>query len=96
MTVTRVDKDFDNLTETVNALKTEPGGDVMVAGGGTLVHDLITKNLLDELHLFINPVALGTGMPVFPDLGASQPLRLITSRSFKCGITALHLEPKRS
>ncbi len=68
----------------------------MVAGGGTLVRGLIAEGLIDELHLFVNPVALGAGMPVFPQMEAHLPLRLAGSRTFDCGITALHLEPERS
>jgi dihydrofolate reductase len=82
-----------DLAETVNRLKAEPGGDMIAYGGGTLVSSLIAKGLLDELHLFVNPAAIGAGMPVFPDLGASQRLRLVAARAFDCGITALHLEP---
>ena len=85
-----------DLTEIVNELKARPGGDVMVAGGGTLVRGLVAEGLIDELHLFVNPAAIGAGMPVFPSLGANQQLRLVGSRSFECGITALQLEPVRS
>ncbi|MBF8190168.1 dihydrofolate reductase family protein [Nonomuraea sp. K274] len=85
-----------DLTQTVNKLKSQPGGDMIVCGGGTLVRDLIAKGLLDELHLFVNPVAIGAGMPVFADLGIQQRLRLVATRSFDCGIVALHYEPERS
>lgn len=85
-----------DLAETVNKLKAQPGGDMISYGGGTLVSDLIAKGLLDELHLFVNPTAIGAGMPVFPNLGAHQRLRLVAAQPFDCGITALHFEPKRS
>ncbi|HZG02137.1 MAG TPA: dihydrofolate reductase family protein [Streptomyces sp.] len=85
-----------DLTETVNRLKAQPGGDLITYGGGTLVSNLIARGLLDELHLFVNPTAIGTGMPVFPTAGAYHRLRLITARAFDCGITALHFEPERS
>jgi dihydrofolate reductase len=84
-----------DLAKTVNELKARPGGDIIAYGGGTLVRDLIAGGLVDELHLFVNPVALGAGMPVFPG-GAYQRLRLVAARSFDCGITALHYEPERS
>ena len=85
-----------DLTEAVNRLKAQPGGDMIAYGGGTLVSDLIAKGLLDELHLFVNPTAIGAGLPVFPDLGVHQQLRLVAARPFDCGITALHYQPKRS
>ena len=85
-----------DLAETVNRLKAQPGGDMITYGGGTLVSNLIAKGLLDELHLFVNPTAIGAGLPVFPNLGAHQQLRLIAAQPFDCGITALHYEPKPS
>jgi dihydrofolate reductase len=85
-----------DLAETVNRLKAQPGGDMIVYGGATLVSSLIGKGLLDELHLFVNPTAIGAGLPVFPNLGAYQQLRLVAARRFDCGITGLHFEPERS
>ncbi len=82
--------------DTVNKLKDQPGGDLITYGGGTLVSNLIAKGLIDELYLFVNPTAIGAGMPVFPNLEAHQQLRLVTARPFDCGITALHFEPRRS
>ncbi|MFC7586161.1 dihydrofolate reductase family protein [Nonomuraea antimicrobica] len=84
-----------DLVETVNRLKSQPGGDLIAYGGGTLVSSLITHELLDELHLFVNPATIGTGMPVFPDLAAAQRFSLVTARPFECGITALHYQPQR-
>ncbi|MFI0454033.1 dihydrofolate reductase family protein [Actinomadura sp. 6N118] len=84
-----------DLAETINKLKSEPGGDMIAYGGGTLVSSLIAGGLLDELHLFMNPTAIGAGMPVFP-AGAYQQLRLVGARAFDCGITGLHFEPRRS
>ena len=84
-----------DLSESVNQLKAAPGGDMITYGGGTLVASLIANGLLDELHLLVNPTAIGAGMPVFgPD--ARQPLRLVNAQQFDCGITALQYEPKRS
>lgn len=85
-----------DLAETVNRLKAQPGGDMIVYGGGTLVSGLIAEGLIDELHLFVNPTAIGTGMPVFADHGAYQRLRLVAAQPFACGITALHFAPKDS
>ena len=84
-----------DLAATIADLKAKPGGDLIAYGGGTLVRSLIAEGLLDELHLFVNPSAIGAGMPVFPNLDGNQPLRLVAAQPFECGITALHLEPKR-
>ncbi|GAA1621393.1 dihydrofolate reductase family protein [Georgenia ruanii] len=85
-----------DLAETVNALKAQPGGDLIAYGGGSLVADLLAQGMLDELHLFVNPTAIGAGMPVFPAHDAYHRMRLVASRPFECGITALHLVPRRA
>lgn len=84
-----------DLAETVHRLKAQPGGDIITYGGATLAAELIAKGLLDELHLFVNPVATGGGLPVFA-AGARRRLRLVAARPFACGVTALHYEPERS
>jgi dihydrofolate reductase len=82
-----------DLTETIGELKARPGRDIITYGGGTLVRDLIGRGLLDELNLFVNPTAIGAGMPVFPDGGARTRLRLVEARPFACGITGLRYAP---
>ncbi|TDC62727.1 dihydrofolate reductase [Actinomadura sp. GC306] len=85
-----------DLTEIVAELKARPGGDVIVYGGSTLVTTLIARELIDELHLFVNPASLGAGQPVFPGMDHHQRFRTVAARVFDCGITGLHLEPNRS
>jgi dihydrofolate reductase len=85
-----------DLAETINNLKAQSGGEIIAYGGSTLVSSLIAEGLLDELHLFVNPTAIGAGLPVFPNLGGHQQFRLVNAQPFECGITALHFEPKRS
>lgn len=82
-----------DLAETIASLKSEPGGDLIAYGGGTLVASLISEGLLDELHLFVNPTAIGAGMPVFPENGSRQNLRLLAAQQFECGVSVLRYEP---
>ena len=82
-----------DLAETVNRLKAAPGGDIIAYGGSTLVTSLIAQSLLDEIHLFIHPTAIGAGLPVFP--GAYSQLQPVTAQKFECGVTVLCYEPKR-
>ena|SRR5215469_3886151 len=56
---------------------------------------LIRAGLIDEFHLFINPVAIGKGMTIFKDLNEIQKFNLVKSVAFDCGIIGLHYEPKR-
>jgi dihydrofolate reductase len=85
-----------DLANTVNELKAQDGGDIIAYGGSTLVSSLIAENLLDEIHLFVNPTSIGSGLRVFPDLDSNQQFQLVKAQPFDCGITALHLEPNHS
>lgn len=84
-----------NLVDAVTSLKNQDGKDIIVYGGATFVSALIKHGLIDEFHLFINPTAIGNGMPIFKELGRTQNLTLIKSTSFDCGIVVLNYEPKR-
>jgi dihydrofolate reductase len=81
--------------KTINDLKAQSGGDIMACGGSTLVTDLLAEGLLDELNLYVNPVAIGAGLPVFPK-GGYTLLRRVNAQPFECGITAVRYEAKRS
>jgi dihydrofolate reductase len=85
-----------DIVETVNRLKAQSGKDLIAYGGGTLVSSLIVNNLIDDLHLFVNPIAIGGGMPVFAHLDTSRRFRLVSVQPFDCGITALHHRPHTS
>ncbi len=82
-----------NLTDEINRLKAQPGKDIMVYGGSSFAAALVRENLIDEYHLFINPIALGQGEPIFGLL--PQPLRLTLKNSVTCksGIVILNYEP---
>lgn len=82
-----------DLAEAVAGLKAEEGGDVMVTGGATVGRELISLGLIDEIHLFVNPVAIGAGLPLFPTGENYQRLRLVAARPFDCGVVGLHYAP---
>ncbi|NTW25660.1 MAG: dihydrofolate reductase family protein [Lentimicrobium sp.] len=82
-----------DLEEEVNALKMQNGGDLIVYGGATFVNSLIRQGLIDDYHLFINPSAIGSGIPIFKEFDNRLNLTLIKSQSFNCGIVVLHYQP---
>lgn len=85
-----------DLVEEITALKKQDGQDLIAYGGATFVSALIKNGLVDEFHLFVNPTAIGNGMPIFNQLDRNQPMALVKSTAFKCGIVVLCYEPKRS
>lgn len=82
------------LADEINKLKNENGKDIIVYGGSSFVSALIKEGLIDEFHLFVNPVALGKGVPIFNELGKHQELKLKKSIAYHCGIVMLHYELK--
>ncbi len=79
-----------NLSEEINKLKNQSGKDLLVYGGSSFVSNLVKENLIDEFYLFLNPVALGRGIPIFDSLKEWQQLQLIKSKTFESGILLLH------
>jgi len=80
-----------DLVTAVNKLKQASGKDIIVYGGATFVSNLIEKALIDELNLFINPVAIGNGMRIFKD---RRQLTLAGSVGYPCGIVVNTYKPK--
>jgi len=77
-----------DLVDAVSALKSEPGGDIAMSGSVSVVRQLLSAGLLDELHLFVHPIAVRTGARLF-DEGATIPLRLLSAQAFKTGVLYL-------
>ena len=67
---------------------------MIVYGGATFVSSLIQAQVIDEFHLFVNPVAIGEGLPIFKMLNTPQNLELMRARGFACGVAVLHYKRK--
>jgi len=82
------------LSGEINRLKREAGGDLIAYGGAEFVSALISADLVDEYHLFLNPVAVGSGLRIFAE-GVVRKLTLVRATPFECGIVALEYRPTR-
>ncbi|HMS69815.1 MAG TPA: dihydrofolate reductase family protein [Saprospiraceae bacterium] len=80
-----------NLINDIQSLKSQNGKDIIAYGGANFVSNLIQENLIDELHLFINPTALDAGLPIFLN---KTNFQLKHSLAFECGIVVLCYEIK--
>ena len=83
-----------DLVEEVTKLKQQPGKDIIVYGGSSFVSALIAAGLIDEFHLFVNPVAIGNGGAIFDGLKHYKPLALKHSAVYNSGIVLLHYAPE--
>lgn len=79
-----------DLTEQINRIKEQEGKHILIFGSPRASISLLNEGLIDEFWLFINPVILGKGRALFQDVAATTPLKLIGSKTFQCGVIALH------
>jgi dihydrofolate reductase len=83
---TRVERNFD--PEAVRQIKQESAHDITI-GGAELGALAIEADLVDECHLFVNPIIVGSGKPAFRgDL--RRNLELLDTRRFNTGVIHLH------
>ncbi|WP_063060913.1 dihydrofolate reductase family protein [Nocardia sienata] len=80
----------ENAVEEVRTLKA--GGDgIMEVGGASLAASLMPHGLIDEFQLFLLPVALGGGTPMFPPLAQRLRLRLAETKHFDTAVMLRYL-----
>lgn len=79
----------DNVIESVRALKSEPGKNILTDGSSRLVHALLAYDLVDQLHLLVYPLTLGSGKRVFPDKGMQATFRLRSATPYPTGVVGL-------
>ncbi len=80
----------DNLADRINEIKQQAGSDILLFGSPTATHSLMQLNLIDGYWLFVNPIILGRGIPLFVDIKDKIKLNLLTTRQFTCGVTELN------
>lgn len=78
------------LSDNINKLKQEEGKNILIFGSPGASQALLNEGLIDEFWLFVNPVILGKGMPLFKDITGTTKLKLAASKTFACGVIALH------
>jgi len=80
----------DNLPDRINEIKQRAGNEILLFGSPTATHSLIQLNLIDGYWLFVNPIVLGQGIPLFADIKDKIKLKLLTTRQFTSGVTELN------
>jgi dihydrofolate reductase len=83
-----------DLVEAVTALKNDPSiNRIALSGSISVVRQLMDAGLLDELHLFVHPVAAGKGLRLFDDGGPERPFKLVSAKPFETGVLYLVYAP---
>jgi hypothetical protein len=71
-----------DLADEIAALRRQPGGEIIAWGGANFAQSLSRAGLVDEYVLVIQPVAFGSGLPLFADLPDALRLELIEAKTF--------------
>lgn len=97
------DKQFENTTilsqnfiADLKAIKETEGSEILVFGSPSTTHALIHAGMIDGYWLFINPILLGSGIPLFSNGSSQKLLQRISTHVFKNGVTELNYEVKTS
>ena len=86
----------ENISDSINELKQQEGKNILIFGSPTASLSLLNLGLIDELWLFVNPIILGEGMPLFKKVNEKIILELVETKTFSCGVIALHYKTKRN
>jgi dihydrofolate reductase len=78
-----------DIDSQISQLKTQQGKDIIIYGSCTLIRHLAQKKLIDVYRLWVYPVALGRGIPLF---NGQLPMTLSGSQQFMSGVTALNYQ----
>ncbi len=78
-----------DLSNNINKLKQQQGKNILIFGSPTTCHALMSFGLIDEFWLFVNPVVLGNGIPMFKGV-ENMKLKLIESNQCQSGVVGLH------
>ena len=81
----------DVVAEDVMQLKAQPGGDLML-GGADLAATFMRLDLIDEYRIYVHPIVIGKGKPLFRPSDAKINLRLVESRTFGNGVVLLRYQ----
>ena len=82
------------IKEEILELKQKAGKNILVGSPGLIVA-LATLDLIDEYQLGVQPIVLGSGLPLFKNVRNRIDLKLIKTKAFGCGALILYYEPAK-
>ena len=84
----------ENIIETICELRSKPGKDIWLVGGGELVSMLLAASLIDEIQICYVPLILGKGIPLFPEQPERSQWVLAESKAYESGILQVKYQRK--
>ena len=77
------------LAETIHDLKRQAGKHIIAYGGAGFASALLGADLIDELILYVNPIAFGSGTSLFESAAGKNRFELMDARAYPCGMAVL-------
>ena len=84
-----------SIGKEVTALKRQPGKEIIIYGSGTIVSALTKLGLIDEYRMWVHPVVIGKGKPLFTRLHNLLNLELYNTKAFQNGVVILYYAIKK-
>jgi dihydrofolate reductase len=85
-----------NVAEEIVRLKQQAGKDLAMFGSADLASTFMRLDLIDEYRIFVNPVVLGGGTPMFKDGKDRTVLRLLKTETLSSGVVILYYQPRHA
>jgi dihydrofolate reductase len=82
----------DHAKEIVGEMRTKPGKDIWLFGGGGLFRSIAEAKLVDSVEVVVVPILLGGGIPMLPPPTERIKLKLRTHKAYKTGVMYLEYE----
>ena len=84
----------ENPMEEIRKLKEQSGKNILTDGSSQLVHAMLLNDLVDELHLLVYPIILGSGKRALPE-GLHQTFALKSSTPYPSGVVGMNYTRQR-
>lgn len=84
----------EEIVPFVESLKQQSGKDIFLVGGGQINAILLEAGLIDELQVFVHPIILGKGIPMFQPTEKPDVWQFVETKAYECGLVELHYVKK--
>lgn len=86
----------ENVAQEVEGLMQQKGKDLALFGSADLASTFIRLGLIDVYRIFVTPVVLGRGSPMFKEIQDRIDLKLLKATTWGSGVVALYYQPAES